>query len=365
MTRFIAVAIFLIAGTCTAQTTIEATFDHDGLTRDYILYLPANLESQAPLVFNLHGYTSNAEQQRFYSEMDGVADANGFAVCYPNGTLDEFESPFWNSGWGGGVDDTGFLVALAQALQEEYDLDPERTFSCGMSNGGFMSYHLACAAYDTFKAVASVTGTMSTLTYASCDPPVPVPAFEIHGTLDLVVPYDGGDGMVPIVDVVDFWANINGCGSPDVYELDNINLLDFSTVTVTKYADCTSGNEVWLYTVEAGGHTWPGAIPIIVTGNTNQDFDASEEIWNFFAQCVTPTSVEEEMESSLMELYPNPSEGQLCGIEGKFELWSMTGQLVYRSTNDAACITLPEDISGMHIARHGNDLEKRDLILFR
>ena len=344
------------------QTTIEGTIDFDDLTREYTLYLPADLPTQAPLVFNLHGYTSNGFEQRIYSAMDDVADASSFAVCYPEGTIDDNGQAFWNSGFGEEIDDTGFLIALAQALQSEHDLDPDRTFSCGMSNGGFMSYHLACQASDTFKAVASVTGTMSTLTLLGCDPSLAVPIFEIHGTNDLVVPYDGAEFMTPIDEVVDFWANSNGCGAPDEYELEDINLADFSNVTVNKYTNCTSGNEVWLYTVNGGSHTWPGAFPI--GGVTNQDFEASVEIWNFFAQC-QPTVGVSELESERQKVYPNPAHDMLCGLNGAYELWSLSGSRVVAGITSEQCFVLPNLSPGLYIVKSGVDFSEVERLIVR
>ena len=275
-----------------AQTTVVDTFEHDGLMRDYILYLPANLQAGAPLIINLHGYTGSAFGQLIYSEMNDVADANGIAICYPEGSVDDFGFQHWNSGIiGDTVDDIGFLTSLAGALQIEYNLDPERTFSCGFSNGGMMSYHLACNSPDTFKAVAAVSGSMTTPTYTNCNSGPAVPVFAIHGTLDLVVPYNGSDipvagwGTFQSVDeVMLFWDEHNSCSAVEEGSLDNVSLFDFCTVDTWKWSDCDGGNENWLYRVNGGGHTWPGAIPAIAFGNTNQDFVASEEIWNFFAQ---------------------------------------------------------------------------------
>ena len=94
---------------------------------------------------------------------------------------------------------------------------------------------------------------MSLLTYLGCDPSLAVPVFEIHGTSDLVVPYGGNEFMTAIDDVIAFWANGNGCGEPNEYDLEDVDQTDQSTVTVNKYTNCTSGNEVWLYTVNGGG----------------------------------------------------------------------------------------------------------------
>jgi polyhydroxybutyrate depolymerase len=289
---FLAVLLVATTAQVSSQTTLNATFAHNGLIREYIIYLPVGIQDNAPLVFNLHGYTNFASAYMIYSEMTDVADANGFALCVPQGAVDEFGITHWNSGnIGDPVDDVGFLTALAVELQANYNLDPERTFSCGFSNGGMMSYHLACNAPETFKAVAVVSGSMTTATYFNCDSGVAVPVFAIHGTFDTVVPYAGSDipvdgwGTIQSVDqVMLFWNDHNSCSTVDEGSLPNINFFDLSTVDTWTWSNCESGNENWLYRVNGGGHTWPGASPLGVTGSTNQDFEASEEIWNFFAQ---------------------------------------------------------------------------------
>lgn len=289
---FLAFLLTLTISQADAQTTLNTNYQHDGLSRDYILYLPANLQANAPLVFNLHGYTNFISSYMTYTEMADVADANGFALCFPQGAVDEFGITHWNSGnVGDPVDDVGFLTSLATFLQVEHNLDPERTFSCGFSNGGMMSYHLACNAPETFKAVASVSGGMTTATYFNCDSGVSVPVFAIHGTFDTVVPYAGSDipvdgwGTIQSVDdVMLFWNDHNSCATVSEGSLANISFLDFSTVDTWTWSNCDGENENWLYRINGGGHTWPGASPIGVTGNTNQDFEASVEIWNFFAQ---------------------------------------------------------------------------------
>ncbi|MFT5071206.1 MAG: polyhydroxybutyrate depolymerase [Litorivivens sp.] len=292
----IAVLLTLVISQASAQTTLSATFQHDGLTRDYILYLPANIQANAPLVFNLHGYTNFISSYMNYTEMDDAADANGFAVCFPQGSIDQLGITHWNSGIiGDTVDDVGFLSSLAVSLQSEHNLDPERTFSCGFSNGGMMSYHLACNAPETFKAVAAVSGSMTTGTYFNCNSGVSVPVFAIHGTFDTVVPYDGTDipvagwgSFYSVAAVTTFWNDHNSCVSVLEGSLANISFLDFSTVDTWTWSNCDDGNENWLYRINAGGHTWPGASPLGLTGNTNQDFEASEAIWDFFEQYQVP-----------------------------------------------------------------------------
>ena len=149
-----------------------------------------------------------------------------------------------------------------------------------MSNGGDMSYLLACKAYDTFSAIAPVAGTMMESIYESCDG-VPVPVLEIHGTNDDVTLWDGdmenNDGWgayLSTLDIIDYWVDINNCQESEDINLPNTDFYDNSYVVNHRYYDCIDGNEVWLYEVINGEHDWPGAYG-------NMDINASEEIWNF------------------------------------------------------------------------------------
>lgn len=302
------------SGSLFAQQTIDGTFMHDGEMRSYILYLPANLPDNAPLVFNLHGYGSNATQQQFYAVMNPVANENLFAVCYPQGSKDVQNTDHWNAGlFISDTDDVGFLTALANSLQSEYALDPERTFACGMSNGGFMSYYLACNAPETFKAIASVTGTMTDSNINNCSPTIPVPVLEIHGTADPIVPYNGTDNVPGWGDfvgseaVIDFWTELNECSTFIEEDLPDTAPNDLSTVTSRKYTDCASGNRVWLYTINNGGHEWPGAF----FGTANQDINASELIWEFFELASSPLVSSKQIEDQAVRLSPNPTHGRL------------------------------------------------------
>ncbi|MBK8491787.1 MAG: T9SS type A sorting domain-containing protein [Saprospirales bacterium] len=260
--------------------SLTGSFEHEGYLRDYRIYIPAAYDGTQPwpLVFNLHGYTSNAIEQEFYSQMDMVADTGHFLVCYPNGILNS-----WNVGLPGAstADDVSFINALIDTLSAHYLVDPARVFTCGMSNGGFMSYMLACQLTDRFAAIASVTGSMVPTQAALCSPSHPIPVLEIHGTADPVVPYDGLVNTLSIPDLLLFWTQKNGCiGDPSVEPVPNTVLLDGSTAELIKYNDCEAGTEVWHYKVYNGGHTWPGAV--VIVGVTNQDFSASSAIWEFF-----------------------------------------------------------------------------------
>jgi len=262
-------------------------FSHDGLSREYYLYIPDSLVAVAPLLFVFHGYSGSANGIMNYSDLNQIADENGFVVCYPQGLIDDWDYAFWNVGYDWHVDETvddvGFSTSLAQYLQTEYNLSAQNTFSTGMSNGGDMSYLLACQASDVFKAVAPVAGCMMTWLYNSCAPLNPIPVFEIHGTDDDVTWWDGADendndgyGPWESVDTTfNFWTQLNNCNEFIIDTLPDIDMSDGSYVVSHKNTNGLNNNEVWLYEVVNGGHDWPG-----VWGN--MDISTSEEIWNFF-----------------------------------------------------------------------------------
>lgn len=262
-------------------------FSHGGLNREYYLYIPDSLAPNAPLLFVFHGYSGSASGIMNYSGLNQIADDNGFVVCYPQGLIDEWDYAFWNVGYDWHVDETvddvGFSTSLAQYLQTEYNLSAQNTFSTGMSNGGDMSYLLACQASDVFSAIAPVAGCMMTWLYNSCAPVNPVPVFEIHGTDDDVTWWDGADeinndgyGPWESVDTTfNFWTQLNSCTEFIIDTLPDIDMSDGSYVVSHKNTNGLNNNEVWLYEVVNGGHDWPG-----VWGN--MDISTSEEIWNFF-----------------------------------------------------------------------------------
>lgn len=267
---------------CLLPCLLEAqtfTYNYGGLSRTYTMYLPAGLPADAPLIFVLHGYGGSATDM-IGTGFNALADANQFAVCYPQGLGDFLGTPHWNARLSiSTVDDIGFLSSLAQFLQTQYSLSPDCTYSCGMSNGGFMSYTLACERPDVFKAIASITGTMSGYTWNNCTPSTPVPVFQVVGLDDTVVPVDGslttfgGWGGAPdAVTVNNFWKNLNMCTTTTT------NMLSAVT-TATYHTDGVNGNEVWFYQIDNWGHSWPSLADQATTG-----FDAATEIWTFFSQ---------------------------------------------------------------------------------
>ncbi len=313
-----------------------------GLTRTYRLYVPTVYTGTkpVPLVLNLHGYGSNAVEQELYSNLRSVADTANFIIVHPEGTLDITGRRFWNSFSNGAtVDDLGFLSRLIDSLQAKYNIDPRRMYSTGMSNGGFISYDLACQLSHRIAAIASVTGSMTQSNLTDCKPARPVPVMQIHGTADPTVPYAGGTLLrfTPVETLVDRWVARNQCNpTPLILPVPNIVTTDGCTAERYLYRNGIQGNTVEFFKIDGGGHTWPGASVSI--GVTNQDFNASREIWRFFRQYTlnAPTSTAEVSAGDLLwSVSPNPFGDRLllqtnASVDGpsRVSLFDVSGRLI-------------------------------------
>ena len=279
-------------------------FVHNGLNREYIYYAPTNLQIDAPLVFVAHGYTGSAQGIMNYCGMNTIADQNGFAVCYPQGTSDSWGN-FWNVGYdfhdGFTVDDIGFLESLASYLQSTYQLSTSNTFFTGMSNGGEMCYLLAFDGSNIFKAFAPVAGTVfpNGLINNLFTPNVSVPFFVTHGDNDDVTliqgdPFDQFWGAYLSVDtLVDFWVNENSLTDLVIDTFPNIN--NNNKITIShKYSSNVVDNEVWLYTHQSG-HNW----------GDDGDMVIEQEIWDFFNKMSSNNSTliyEDIMQTKLIRI---------------------------------------------------------------
>lgn len=306
-------AVCLFSFVAQAQQTINSTITHGGITREYRLYIPAtyNANNAVPLLFNLHGYTSNNTQQEFYGDFRAIADTANFIICLPNGTFDLSNSRFWNVGFApSNIDDVGFISTLIDVIGSSYNIDASRVYSTGMSNGGFMSYSLACQLSNRVAAIASVTGTMTLLQQNNCTPGRSVPVMQIHGTDDATVPYTGNANFLHIDTLVKNWVIRNGCSpTATVTAVPNIVPGDGSTADRFDYGDCTNNADVVLYKAYNATHTWPGTT--FNLGVTNMDFSASLEIWKFFLRYQHPnpsviTSVKNYASEKDLQFFPNP-----------------------------------------------------------
>lgn len=317
MKKFLFFIVFLsVLTSYKSQTTIVDSIFVGGQYRSYRLYVPAiyNGTTARPLILNLHGYTSNAQQQQLYSNFSPIADTANFLMVFPNGTFSSGQR-FWNAGISLlMVDDIGFLSALIDSLDLTYNINLNRVYSCGMSNGGFMSHTLACELSNRITAIASVTGSIFNQQYGSnCNPTRPVPVMQIHGTSDPTVPYAGSSTSMPIDSVVKYWATENGCNpTPTFSNVPNINTADGCTAEHYLYSNGLSGSTVEFYKIINGLHTWPG-FPFGGVG-TNLDINASKEIWRFFSKyslSVLTDVNNSNFSQSAINIYPNPAKNQI------------------------------------------------------
>ncbi len=265
----------------------EHSLEHDGLQRRFVLHRPEDLPVGAPLVVVLHGYGGTAAGIQAYAGMDAVADREGFAVVYPQGMRDAWNQPYWEVGYAfhdGEVDDVGFVRALRELVVADLGLDPDRVFATGMSNGGDMSYRLACEADDAFAAVAPVAGCLMGVIQERCAPASQPSLLEIHGTTDPITPWegdpDGSDGYGPYLGTEESVGHFVEAYGLDLYEQEALPDLapdDGSHVIAHRWGSSGADAEVWLYEIVGGRHDWPGS-------GGNRDIQASEEIWSFFAR---------------------------------------------------------------------------------
>ena len=271
---------------CTPTTytnTLYCTSKRQNLNREFYIYIPDGIDttnSQVPLLFSLHGYTSRAIWNLGYTGFQSIAETEKFIVIYPQGTiLASTGETHWNvGGWtvGSTTDDVDYLSSLIDWAYSEYKIDRNRVYSTGMSNGGFMSYHLACNLSYKIAAIASVTGSMTPQTYNSCSPTHPTAILQIHGTADGVVPYYGNSISRAIPTVMDYWEEYNDCEQEIINIIDDVNG-DGDGGYLYSYNQCLSDVNLRLYLMTNMGHEWP-------TNNGQNDIIAANEIWYFLKQ---------------------------------------------------------------------------------
>jgi len=324
-----------------AQQTINASITHDGIERDYILYVPEIYDGSTavPLVLNFHGFGSGASQQMFYGDFRDIADTEGFLLVHPEGTT-FIGNQFWNvefPGISSTIDDVGFTEALIDELATLYTIDLDRVYATGMSNGGFMSFLLACQLSEKIAAVASVTGSMTQDTFDDCNAQHPTPVLQIHGTDDGVVLYNGNNLSIPIADVISYWVDFNNCETtPTTTTLPDVDVSDGSTIEHSVYEDGDNGITTEHMKVIGGGHTWPGSV--INTAGTNQDIDASMEIWLFFSRFdINGPLSTDDFDNNQVTIYPNPTQSKInlslkYAKEVHYKLFSPLGKQLMTGT---------------------------------
>lgn len=263
-----------------------------GRERCYYLYVPVGYDPArpVPLVVSLHGFLSNPASQAWISGWHKLAEQEGFLVAYPQGTS---WPQRWNAGaaWNAGADDVQFFRDMLDDVANSGAVDLSRVYVNGFSNGGGMAVRIACQAGDQVAAIGTVAAAV--VQVGGCVPARPVPVLAFHGTADPIVPYEGGEmsgrllrkGAERTRAPIQFagaeewtarWAKGNGC-APEPAKIP-----PQGDVWGQRYTSCDQGADVILYTIEDGGHTWPGGVPIPIVGKTSEAIDATEEMWLLF-----------------------------------------------------------------------------------
>ncbi|MEY3405115.1 MAG: hypothetical protein RL161_545 [Bacteroidota bacterium] len=269
----------------------------DGIERSYLLYLPEGYTNTGllPLIYVLHGGTGTPEGMLRLADFRPIADREKVILVYPAG----FQKN-WNDGRPTtpnqlGINDVKFFSQLTDLLTRSYSIDASKIYATGISNGGFMASRLGCQLSSKLAAIAVVAASMEANTIApACSPGVSVPALYIHGTVDPLVPFAGGEMIasgtaggfiLSHTEVIEKWVNLNGCSpNPKITDLED-KAIDGTTIRRRVYSNASNGSEVVSFIVQNGGHTWPQGyqyLSELIIGKTSQDMNACEVIWDFF-----------------------------------------------------------------------------------
>ena len=280
------ISIFLIGGCANNETKNYSksedstsnfqTIIHEGVNREYVIHVPDSYDGSfsVPVVLNFHGFSGDAYQYMNEADMRILSESENFILIYPQGLYLDGE-PHWNACPNGGdnksdVDDFGFIETLIEEISSNYNIDLERIYAVGYSNGGMMAYGLANHKSELIAAVASVSGAM-----LDCTGPTshPMPVIHLHGTNDFDLPYNGNNYYNSVQNTLDYWINFNNTNKEPIVNFDNSG-----EITIEHYVYDKGNNSVSVehYKYIGGDHVW--------FMSTFQGQNASELVWNFLSR---------------------------------------------------------------------------------
>lgn len=322
----------------------------NGVTRTYMVHLPVgyNNSNPYPLVLAFHGGQSGATQSQlgwqaiaYMSNLSQKSDAEGFIVVYPEGLVIN-DNRTWNAGaccppaMNQNTDDVGFVSALLDKLQLDYQINPNRIYATGSSNGAMLCFRLACELSNKFAAIGTVSATHM---FQPCNPIRKMPIINIHSYVDTAVLYDGGIGAGPSgVNftsqdfTMNLWKTLNNCST--VTTVVNGNGTDYDFIKIN---NCDCNVEFQQYNTTDGGHSWPSGNPN--NNPVSYQLNATELIWDFFQNytldCPALNLSDFELDSLIVA--PNPFSDKLYvnGIsdDDEIELYNNVGQNVWSGNN--------------------------------
>ncbi len=259
--------ILLLADFSAGQTTIQVDAGRGNVN----VWVPSSYDPQVPmpLIMALHGYSANGPLFESVIQFEPLSEQYGFIYLHPSGTFDGTGFRFWNGTdaccdfYGSGVDDSGYLRALIEQVELQLNVDPRSIHLFGHSNGGFMSYRMACDHADLIASIASLAGA-TYLDPLLCAPTEPVHVLQVHGTSDAVILYNGGQVAIPgagvypgAIETVEQWASSNGCSllfeTLPTLDLDS-GIPGFESTVRSYVSDCGPGGSAELWTIVGGSH---------------------------------------------------------------------------------------------------------------
>lgn len=259
-----------------------------GEKRKYIIYTPKsynpNDSKNYPLVFNFHGGGMSMAEQMLYTQMNKTADKYNFIVVYPKGIKED-----WNVGFGmsykKGTDDIGFIDSLTTKISKDYKINSKKIFATGLSRGGFFCYRIATELSHKFAAVVAIGATMPDSVAIYNKRKNKIGVMIVHGTDDLIVDYNGKkNDYYSATDTYNYWKEQNNLEQANEKKIFlNKNKQDETYVEVLETSN--KQQTVKIFTINNGGHTWPGADDFNIglpLGKTSGDINLNEHIWIFF-----------------------------------------------------------------------------------
>ena len=280
------IAFFLLGGAKDKGALKKEIINFDEKIREYYVSLPEDTSKPFPMIINFHGFLSHAMDQQGFSQMDNYAHQNGIGVIYPEGVKRS-----WNVGKAilNDENDIGFVNALIDSVSLKYNIDSNRIYACGFSNGGTFSYELICGLSNKIAAFGSVGGNFSINENRLCNIDREIPLIHIHGTRDRLQKYNHSDGdFLSTIESVNYWANYNQFDIKVVENIEDFHKKDGTTVEKHTYSKNNSNTQVIHFKVVKGGHLWLGS-PIadwltlrLFFGRNSHEINSSKEIVDFF-----------------------------------------------------------------------------------
>jgi polyhydroxybutyrate depolymerase len=349
-------SFLLIISITKAQTNKTLLFE--GQLREYKEYVPPiyNGNTAVPVVFCLHGLGDNMNNFNNIG-MNYIADTANFIVITPQ-AMNSMMGNAWNSGassygivLNGNINDVGFIHAIIDSLDQEYNIDFSRIYSCGFSMGGFMSNRLACESTDKFAAIASVAGTIGNS--LQCNPWGNIPVCHFHGTNDSVVKYINNDYGIDAEDLVNYWLTYNNCDTQAIHTVLPDLVADGKTVEHFYYGNGNNNSCVEFYKINGGDHEW-----LFYPQN---DISYTILIWEFFRKhSKTPTSIQQQSDISNIEVFPNPASSYITvksNFAEQIEIYNLQGKLIFSQeyTTEKNTINIQDFSPGLYILKlYGN-----------